>query len=316
VDGRLDEPAWRAARWSEPFMDIVGAEGPTPTWRTQVKLLWDETFLYVGANLEEPHLWATLTERDAVIYRDNDFEVFIDPNGDTQDYFEIEINAMGTVWDLMLPKPYRDRGSAVTSWDAEGLGAAVHLDGTINDPSDRDRGWTVEVAVPWSALRLRPPGDGDHWRLNFSRVQWYLDVVGRAYQKAVDPSTGESLPEENWVWSPQGAVNMHMPERWGIVQFSEAVVGRGPVSVRPPRDPVPHWALREVYYAQRRYRQEHGRYAATLEELGVRAIVTTDGRPIEVGMEGSADGFEATAVGLTGEAQWHIRQDGKLWRHD
>ena len=230
VDGRLDEPAWQAAAWSEPFVDIEGYDRPLPRWRTRFKMLWDDSYLYIGAELEEPHVWATLTQRDAVIYRDNDFEVFIDPDGDTHDYYEIEINALGTVWDLFLNKPYRDGGKAATEWNIDGLLAAVSIRGTINDPSDRDQGWTVELGIPWSALiehapEGRVPRDGESWRLNFSRVQWRLEQVDGGYRKLTDPSTGVPLPEDNWVWSPQGAVNMHMPEMWGVVMFSDSVIG-------------------------------------------------------------------------------------------
>ena len=226
IDGHLDEAAWLAFDWSDDFVDIEGDIRPAPRWRTRVKMLWDDTYLYIGAELEEPHVWGTITQRDAVIFKDNDFEVFIDPDGDTYNYYELEINALGTVWDLFLPKPYRDGGKAVDAWDIEGLQAAVHIQGTINDPSDRDDLWTVELAFPWSALTEHAPGKraprgGERWRINFSRVQWRLGVIDGAYRKLTDPDSGEPLAEDNWVWSPQGAVNMHMPEMWGIVEFSD-----------------------------------------------------------------------------------------------
>jgi hypothetical protein len=164
-------------------------------------------------------VWATLTQHDAVIFHDNDFEVFIDPNGDTLEYYEFEINALGTFWDLFLPKPYRDGGKAVDSWEIPGLKSAVSLDGTLNNPRDRDRGWTIELAFPWAVLgqyahRDAPPHNGDQWRVNFSRVEWPLDVVNGAYQKPA------GAIEHNWVWSPQHVVDMHRPAQWGYVRFS------------------------------------------------------------------------------------------------
>src|SRR4029079_10082199 len=90
----------------------------------------------------------------------HDFEVFIDPNGDSQEYYEIEINALGTGWDLLLPRPYKDGGRAVHDWEIAGLRSAVHLDGTLNDPSDIDRRWTVQLAFPRAPLRHRPLMDG------------------------------------------------------------------------------------------------------------------------------------------------------------
>jgi hypothetical protein len=130
IDGRLTEPAWQSADWTEPFVDIEGDVRPKPTHLTRAKMVWDDSHFYIGASLAEPHLWATLTEHDSVIFRDNDFEVFVDPNGDNHEYYELEINALGTTWDLLLPKPYKDDGKAVDGWEIAGMKSAVHLDGT------------------------------------------------------------------------------------------------------------------------------------------------------------------------------------------
>jgi hypothetical protein len=248
VDGALDEPAWAEAAWSEAFVDIEGAMRPAPTWNTRMKMLWDHRFLYIAAQMEEPHVWATLTERDSVIFHDNDFEVFLDPGGDTLNYYELEINALGTVWDLLLMKPYRDGGPSVNEWDIDGLRSAIAVQGTRNDPSDRDTGWTVELALPWKILAEHAPGkrrprDGDLWRINFSRVEWDVEVEDGSYRKRADPSTGKPLPEHNWVWSPQGVIDMHQPEMWGVVQFSKVKAGRGRVAARPLDHREAGWTL-------------------------------------------------------------------------
>ena len=148
IDGQLDDPVWATAPWTRTFVDIEGDAKPLPPLGTRAKLLWDDRFFYVAAILEEPHVWATLTERDSVIFQDNDFEVFIDPDGDTHEYYELEINARGTVWDLFLVRPYRDGGPALHGWDIAGLKSAVVVDGTLNDATDRDRDWSVEIAMP------------------------------------------------------------------------------------------------------------------------------------------------------------------------
>ena len=237
LDGKLNEPAWTAAAWSELFVDIEGDSRPQPGFRTRMKMLWDDEFFYVAADMEEPDLWGTLTARDSVIFHDNDFEVFIDPDGDTHAYYELEVNALGTPWDLMLIKPYRDGGRAIDAWDIAGLKAGIDLRGTINRPGDRDDGWSVEIGMPWRMLReaapnSKPPQPGDRWRVNFSRVEWQTDVTDGRYAKRLKPGSKDPLPESNWVWSPQGAINMHMPERWGFVQFSGVEVGRGTRAVR------------------------------------------------------------------------------------
>ena len=212
IDGALDEASWKNAAETAPFVDISGKGFPAPKFRTTAKMLWDDDFLYVAAEMEEPNLQASLTEHDSIIYRDNDFEVFLDPDGDGKNYFEIEVNALGTIFDLMLDKPYRVGGNFLTQWNCPGLKVAVRLAGTLNDASDSDRGWTVEMAIPRKALTLNfdnPLQAGKCWRVNFSRVQW-LKKDG---------------PEENWVWSPTGKIDMHMPDRWGYVYFSEKTAG-------------------------------------------------------------------------------------------
>jgi hypothetical protein len=316
IDGRLDDPAWAGAPWTRAFVDIEGEAKPAPPLRTRAKLLWDDRYFYVAAELEEPHVWATLAERDSVIFQDNDFEVFIDPDGDTHDYYELEINAKGTVWDLFLVRPYRDGGPPINGWDIAGLESAVSVDGTINDASDRDRGWTVEIAMPWSALAEAAPGrrgprPNEYWRVNFSRVEWDTVIVAGRYGKALDPATGRPRPEHNWVWSEQGAIDMHRPERWGIIQFSDVRAGAGPVAFVPPPDEDVRWALRQVYDAERAYIRAHGAYAATIETLGLAAPDWT--APEGFILEAGADRFEARAAARSPGTVWRIREDGKLW---
>lgn len=215
VDGRLDD--WGAVAWTEDFVDIEGDKRPAPRFRTRAKMAWDEKCFYFAFEMEEPHLQASFTKRDSFIFReDNDIEIFLDPRGRGRDYFELELNALNTVWDLFLSRPYRRGGAAVMGFDFQGLETAVRLQGTLNDPSDTDRGWTVEVAIPWQSFAqvVQKPRPGATWRVNFSRVQWRFDVVNGKYVKPEDRT------EDNWVWSPQHAINMHAPEHWGIVEFA------------------------------------------------------------------------------------------------
>jgi alpha-mannosidase len=246
LDGSLDDATWRAAPWSETFVDIEGDRKPAPRFRTRIKMMWDDRYLYVGAELEEPHVWGTITQRDSVIFRDNDFEMFIDPDGDARDYAELEVNALNTVWDLFLAIPYRDGGHADTEWNIEGLRTAVRVRGTLNDPADTDSGWTVAIAIPWRSLvrashTTSAPRPGQRWRINYSRVEWRTEVVGGGYHKVA------GLREDNWVWSPQGMVDMHQPERWGYVEFSAQRADRRPPSPEPDSTsaaaPVPQPAV-------------------------------------------------------------------------
>lgn len=277
IDGRLDDEVWQKAAWTEDFVDIEGPLKPAPRFRTRAKMAWDDQYLYIAAELEEPDVWAYQTTRDSVVFLDNDFEIFIDPDGSTSPYYEYEMNALGTVWDLLLLHPYRDASRvAVNGWDYHGLKRAVAVQGTLNHPGDTDRGWTVEVALPWGALtevaaRSGAPHPGDRWRLNFSRVEWRTRAVDGRYEKLKGPN-GQPQPEDNWVWSPQGLIAMHYPEMWGFVQFSAEPAGtvEKAASLRPEDEAA--WALRRVYYAQRNHRPTSRQYGATLKELGLEDL--------------------------------------------
>ena len=257
VDGRLDEADWKAAPKSPRFSDLVrGAPG---IHDTRAAVLWDDQNLYVGYWVEEPFVEGTLTERDSLIYKDNDVELFI---AGPDAYYELEINSLGTIYEVFfiweeayaragyarLPefdrgqngvRPFRGvgfknhpRGPRIGywKWDLRGLRTAVHVDGTVNDDSDRDRGWTVELAIPWTGLaqlaradaRSLPPRDGDVWRLDFSRFNQYKEA-----KPAQDPG--------GWAWSPHGAWDSHIPEVFPYVHFSaRPVVAAGP-------EPAPRW---------------------------------------------------------------------------
>ncbi len=218
LDGKLNKAPWTECAWSDDFVDIEGDIRAKPRFRTRMKMFWAEDGLYIAAEMEEPEIWATLTERDSVIFHDNDFEVFLDPDNDALAYAELEINAFNTVWDLLLVRPYRDGGRGVDGWDIKGLRTAVHIDGHLNNPKKQSKGWSVEIHIPWHPIeeisrKDVPPKPGDQWKINFSRVEWHVDVLDGKFVKR------PGFKEDNWVWSPQGVVDMHQPEQWGIVEF-------------------------------------------------------------------------------------------------
>ncbi|MCO4821872.1 MAG: carbohydrate-binding family 9-like protein [Flavobacteriaceae bacterium] len=223
IDGIADESQWSQALFTDNFIDIEGVK--IPKFNTKVKMLWDAEFLYVYAELNEPHIWGNLKQRDTIIYYNNDFEIFLDPSGTGIGYGEIEINALNTVWDLYLNKPYRIGGKANFEWNLDALKSAVQIQGTLNNPNDTDRRWTVEMAIPLKpliGLKDKPrstPKEGEQWRINFSRVQWDHDLIDGKYDRKKE--NNKYLREYNWVWSNQKVINMHEPEKWGFLQFTE-----------------------------------------------------------------------------------------------
>lgn len=309
IDGNINDAAWQQATWTSEFKDIEGDARPKPTYPTKVKMLWDDQYLYIAAELQDPHVWGTLKKRDEVIYHDNDFEVFIDPLNTTHEYFEIEVNDLNTIFDLFLNKSYRNGGNPLVAWDAPGLISAVKVQGTLNNPADKDKGWTVEMAIPFKAFtfdRYTTPKEGTLWRINFSRVEWDTKVENGKYVKLKD-SLGHPLPEHNWVWSPQNIINMHYPERWGYLQFTKQ--SAAPQFVLPYTEEQKK-LLWLVYYKQKKYFEQHKQYAASLNELSVPEKALVAGKDNQLKLE--ATGHQFMAFVNDGNQYWSINQDGLI----
>ncbi|MEH6659858.1 carbohydrate-binding family 9-like protein [Leeuwenhoekiella marinoflava] len=310
VDGKANEEVWKEAPFSESFIDIEGVK--IPKYETQVKMLWDDENLYFYAELKEPHIWATLKQRDTVIFYNNDFEIFIDPDGDTHNYYEFEMNALNTVWDLLIAKPYRESAPVVDSWDIQGLQTAVSINGTLNDASDVDKSWSVEIAMPWEVLKeasgsTELPAD-EFWRINFSRVNWDYELDNGVYSRKKDES-GTFLPEYNWVWSPQGVINMHEPEHWGYVYFSSK-----PVSEKDtftiPKDEQIRWKLYEFYRAQKAYFATNKSWATDLKAIDATPFELED-KTLRPTLENYSQGWIITVKSPFSGMLYSIREDGK-----
>lgn len=310
INGNLAEDAWQKAAWTTDFVDIEGSLKPLPTLQTRVKMLWNDSTLFIAAELQEPQIWATQTHHDDIIFKDNDFEVFIDPDNNTHQYFEIEINAINKIFDLFLPKPYRNGGDALIGWDVEGLKTGVEIVGSLNDPAHKDKGWTVEMAIPLSSLRMgfpfKMPEEGTQWRINFSRVEWDTKVESNKNIKLKDAS-GRDLPEHNWVWSAQGVINMHYPERWGYLQFSR----KADAVFTMPFSEEQRKYLWLIYYRQKQYQQKNGKYAQTLAELNIERGARIGERENLLQMDASAKQFTAT-IKAEGSPAISINDEGLI----
>lgn len=247
VDGKLDAESWRLAPRSPRFVDLI--TGRPTIHDTRAATLWDDEFLYVGFWVEEPFVAAKLTERDALIWTENDVELFV---AGKDAYYELEINALGTIYEAFFVweegyersgyskapefsrsaegyKPWNGVGFdqhprgprlGFFRWDLPGLKAGVQVDGTINDNADRDRGWTAEIALPWSGMgwlaagdgRALPPRDGDVWRMDFSRFNTYREAA-------------PAQDSGGWAMSAHGVWDSHVPELFPYIHFSTKPAG-------------------------------------------------------------------------------------------
>lgn len=266
IDGKDSETAWSKAPWTKQFNDIKTGGESGSFLPTQAKMLWDDQYLYVYALFPETDIWATLKEHDATVYQDNALEVFIDTDGSGQNYAEFQINALGTVWDLIMSKAYRNGGQPLSDWDIKGLKKAVHIEGTLNNSNDRDRYWSIELAFPLKSLLLgqrEMPDVGTIWRMNLSRVQWQLAKEKGSYSRKKD-DRGRVLPAEYVSWSTQGIVNFHYPERWGYIRFGDRTPASDFLDVNTEKVKLALW---HCYYLEQTFKNKHKRYASSILEL-------------------------------------------------
>jgi hypothetical protein len=306
----MDEVVWNSVEWTDSFVDLFIDIKTPPPYDTKVKMLWDDQYFYFAAKMDEPHVRADFVTRDTVICLENDFEIFADPDGDNMDYFEFEMNALGTVWDLFLSRAYRDTVNPDNSWDIRGLKTGIRVDGTLNDATDTDRGWVTEIAIPWSdmesfAHKPIPPEENDQWRVNFLRVEYMPKIINGIYVR--DPS----IPANNSAWSPHHSTGVHDPESFGIVQFTKKPAGTAKISPDPS---LPARSLlMQVYYAQKKYRSDHGRYASSLKELG---LVAEKGEGVHAfnKFEMTPHGYVATVELRQGKnkVHWQVNEISKL----
>jgi len=219
IDGKLDEPQWQSAVFTEYFVNPEN--GTDVNIKTKSKLLWDDENLYIGFIAEDPDVWGKRTIRDSHLWKEEPVEVFCDPDGDGKNYFEIEINPLATELDILMRKAYSEGGTADFGWDIIGLRSAVSVSGTLNDPSDTDTAWYCEMAIPFSVLDMRitgsmsnPPTAGDMWRLNLARYNRMRDNVGNELANGSEISS----------WNNMGAPSFHVPERFGKIIFSDELI--------------------------------------------------------------------------------------------
>ena len=170
IDGTLNEAAWENAGTIENFsMPWLGKDNKPATKATRAKILWDRENLYISADLDDADLYADVTEHDGQIWDNDVFEVFLKPSAEKPSYYELQVNAKNTQFDCFIPR----RGSVgrFKKMHDFGMESAVSLRGTLDNWTDTDKGWSVEMRVPWSSFMHTGgrPEPGAEWRFALCR---------------------------------------------------------------------------------------------------------------------------------------------------
>ena len=200
IDGKLDEPAWAAAGTIE--LNFPWESGSGPKQKTVVRLLWDDTYLYAAYECEDSDITAAHTVHDDPVDQDDSVMLLINPwPAQTHGYIGLEMNVRAVLHDYLSA----NGEYFFKQFDMQGVRLATYIDGTLNQSGDKDRGWTLEVAIPWNNFDdlNRQHGVGTTWAANFGR--WDGSGAARTFS----------------IWSDSllPAPNPHVPARFGQLVF-------------------------------------------------------------------------------------------------
>lgn len=205
IDGALDEPPWQKAARLTPF--VHNDTGQPARVSTEVRLWYDSTALYLGWICEDGDIQATFKERDSRFWEEEVVEFFVTPSA-LDRYFELQWNPLSGTFDAIISNEIGADGRSVRfkgdwSYTATAMTYAVRVDGSVQDSTDRDQRWTVEVRVPFADFNVSTPARGEVWRGNFYRFN--RDRGGEPEQLS---------------WSPTVWPGFHQPTRFGYLRFS------------------------------------------------------------------------------------------------
>jgi len=201
IDGSLSAPQWQLAR---PIALMLPRTHRKPLSTTEGRLLWDDDNLYVGFRAYDKDIFSYHTERDSPTCDEDVLEVFLKPDRKKDPYYNFEINALNTVYDALNLKrgaggPDHHRWSR---GNCPGLKADVTIRGTLNDPSDVDEYWQLEMAIPFAGLPTleRPPRAGDRWLFHLARYDYSVYLPKGVELSSCAPLTKVDFHRyEDWI---------------------------------------------------------------------------------------------------------------------
>jgi hypothetical protein len=203
LDGELGD--WAGTAMTERFVDTMTGAASDPA--AQARIGWDDAYLYVAFEIDDPFLRSTFEAHDDHMWEQDCAELMIDPDGDGLGYVELQVAPTEVTFDSWFDSPRQPQPFGHIEWSS-GIEASVSADGIVNDESDDD-GYVVEARIPWSAFAVGPhPTSGPPRIGDTYRVALYVLDARREGQYGVG-------------WSAPMIGDFHVPDRFGRVTFSE-----------------------------------------------------------------------------------------------
>jgi len=206
IDGLLNESIWKKTQSVVLRENRSGNSVTDTSYLTVAQIAYNKYNLYIAFRCNDPDIWGNFTERDQYLWTEENVEVFVDTDTISNTYVEIEVSPNNIIFDSYIVDPLDIDIEATKEFNLQGMKTAVHVNGSVNVENDRDRRWTVEIAVPFKDLvdenYMLIPGETE-WRINFYRID--------------RNRTGEST---GYAWSPTGT-RFHKPPAFGVLGFGE-----------------------------------------------------------------------------------------------
>lgn len=208
ADGKMDEETWKNAE-VKSFDYFFRRDEPLEKQKTKFRMLWDEQNIYLFYECEDTSITARETGYDGRPYIDDCAEFFCLPVPDSlYMHFGFEVNVWKARYDyIVLWQFYENRSIFIPDYNP-GYEVGVTFDGTINNDTDTDKGWTMEYVIPMSVFR------GFNTR-NLAGKQWAFQAV-RQDRNMVDDrfrSTSTLFPTYDI------RLDVHPPNRFGLMEF-------------------------------------------------------------------------------------------------
>src|SRR6059036_1655128 len=153
VDGNLNEASWFNAAYTSVFTFWDGSAAPA-SLRTTARMVLDDEYVYIAFSARDPDVYATYTLRDARLWEQDNFEVFVTVPG-TTGYVEVEGSPTGAIWDGSFTNVFQGPGG---SYNMATVQVAARVNGTLNNSSDQDIGFTAEMRLPFTDIYQAAPG--------------------------------------------------------------------------------------------------------------------------------------------------------------
>src|SRR5262245_4148188 len=196
VDGRVNDEAWLTVTPYDSFTQTDPIEGAPATERTEVRVLFDKSHIYIGVicfDSEPSKIIVNQSQRDADLTETDGIILVLDTFNDNQNAFVFGTNPLGIEYDGQVSGEGQTSGNSQNQSGSRGSQRGTISSLNLNWDGDwkvksaiTDRGWETELAIPFKTLRY-PTGEGRTWGFNVKRnirrknEQVYLSPVLRGF---------------------------------------------------------------------------------------------------------------------------------------